>query len=96
MAKKMGSGRSDYGYGHPKTNDVTTVGVNDEDDFLEVIHEGTNKKTGNVPGKKMGPNYGKESGESNRKYNQRGTWSDDDKKLAAQAMPDDRKYSYLQ
>ena len=96
MAKRMGSGRSDQGYGREKINDVTSVGANDQDEYLEIIHEGANKKTGTVPGKKAANNYGDSAGKDNAKYSQRGTWNDDDKKLEAQAKPDDRRYMYLQ
>lgn len=96
MGKKTASGRSDYGYGHEKINDVTSVGANDEREYLEIIHEGEDHKTGKIPGKKAANNYGDSAGKDNAEYSQRGTWGNDDKKLAAQAMPDDRRYMYLQ
>lgn len=96
MGKKTASGRSDYGYGHEKINDITSVGANDEMEYLEIIHEGADKKTGSVPGKKSANNYGDSAGKDNAKYSERGTWNSDDKKLAAQAKADDRRYMYLQ
>ena len=93
---KRGSGRSDYGYGHEKINDVTSVGANDEEEYLEIIHEGARKKTGKIPGMKAPNNYGDSAGKDNAMYSERGRWSSDDKKLAAQAKPDDRRYMYLQ
>lgn len=79
-----------------QTNDVTSVGNNDEELYLEGIHEKATKKTGKVPGKKAANNYGDSAGKDNAKYSERGTWNSDDKKLAAQAKPDDRRYMYLQ
>lgn len=79
-----------------QVNDVISRGNNDEELYLEVIHEKATKKTGKVPGKKQAPEYGDSAGKDNAKYSQRGTWTDDDKKLSAQAKPDDRRYMYLQ
>ena len=83
-------------YGHSTVNDVTSVGVNREGDYLRVIHEGATKKKGSVKQDKKAQNYGNSTGGDNSEYSQRGTWTDDDKKLSSQAMPNDRMYSYLQ
>ena len=109
MAKKM---KTEHAYGQRSIgaqngyNDLTSEGVNDEQEILETMHERADKKVGKVPGSKQQANYGSSRGENNRIYDHRGdpdvimdrdvSITPDDKKLNGQAMPNDRMYSYLQ
>lgn len=79
-----------------QTNDVTTKGVNDPEKYLEKVHMRAKKSTSPVKGHKERDNYGDDEGTDNRKYTQRGTGTSDERKLAKQAKPDDRAYTYLE
>lgn len=79
-----------------QTNDVTSKGVNNEEDYLELVHMRAKKSKSPVKGHKERDNYGDDDGMDNRKYTQRGTGTSDERKLARQAKPDDRAYTYLE
>lgn len=79
-----------------QTNDITTKGVNDPEDYLEKVHMRAKKSQSPVKGHKAKDNYGDDDDTDNRKYSQRGTGTSDERKLAKQAKPDDRAYTYLE
>lgn len=109
MARKM---RTEHAYGQRSIgaqngyDDLTSEGVNDEQEILATMHERADKKMGKVPGSKQQANYGSSRGENNRIYDDRGdpdvimdhdvTITPDDKKLNNQFKQNDRMYSYLQ
>lgn len=88
--------------GSVRTNDLTSVGVNDENEILETAHESARHLKGETKGKLEKPRYGSEKGDDNERYESRRDSTNfqgltsDQKKLEKQRKPDDRKYMYAQ
>ena len=110
MVRRM---KTEHGYGQRSIgaqngyNDLTSEGVNDEQEILATMHERAMKKKGSVPGHSEKAQYGSSSGRNNSRANDRGSpesyvsnhslgETPDDKKLSRQKMPNDRMYSYVQ
>ena len=79
-----------------KVNDITSVGANDEQEYLKTEHMQAKKVRGKVRGHNAKNNYGDDDGQDNAMYSQRGTGTSDEKKLEKQAKPNDRMYMYVQ
>ena len=70
--------------------------VNDEEEYVASGNATIQKKTGNVVEMKQHNNYGYENTPNDKVYSERGIGKQDQKKLEAQAKPNDRLYQYLQ
>lgn len=108
MVKKM---RPDYPYGQRSIgaqngySDLTSEGVNNQDEILETMHERSTKKMGKTKGQAHKPTYGSDRGEDNEKYSSRRDGNiiysgsgetPDERKLKSQALPNTRMYTYLE
>lgn len=75
---------------------MNKINPNDYNEYLNTASEKTVRKVSGGKGSNFKPMYGDGRGEDNKKYKDRGTeGSPDDRKLAAQHLPNNRNADYF-